>query len=411
MNDDPTDPDPFGDKNPFEGIPLFGDLARIFRQQGDAGWDAARQVARSVATDGASEPNVDPAERIRIENLSRVAELQVANATGLQTSQGTGPARIVPMTRTRWVERTLEDYQPLFDQLGSSLGRSGKGGTGGTSAQMDMTDEGDPLNWMAPLFDMIAPMLLRTMTGSMVGNLARRSFGQYDLPIPRRHETEIMVVASNVSQFGSEWSLDEDDLVLWVCIHELTHHAVLGIPHVAGAVNSLLSGYMSGFETVDSDIESRLGDLELFDPTDADPRAGLARFAENPEVLLGAIQSPAQAELLPKLNAIITAIVGYVDHTMDQIGHRLISSYPMVTEALRRRRVEASRADRLVERFLGLDLTQERYERGSAFVEGIVERAGTQGLARLWESAETLPTPAEIEAPGLWLTRIDLPLD
>ena len=35
-------------------------------------------------------------------------------------------------------------------------------------------------------------------------------------------------------------------------------------------------------------------------------------------------------------------------------------------------------------------------------------RAGDQGLARLWSSPHTLPTPAEVDAPGLWLERIDL---
>ena len=39
----------------------------------------------------------------------------------------------------------------------------------------------------------------------------------------------------------------------------------------------------------------------------------------------------------------------------------------------------------------------------------MVERAGEEGLARLWESDRTLPTPAEVDAPGLWLERIDLP--
>jgi len=39
----------------------------------------------------------------------------------------------------------------------------------------------------------------------------------------------------------------------------------------------------------------------------------------------------------------------------------------------------------------------------------VVERAGGDGLVRLWESERTFPTPAEITAPGLWLARIDLP--
>jgi len=42
-------------------------------------------------------------------------------------------------------------------------------------------------------------------------------------------------------------------------------------------------------------------------------------------------------------------------------------------------------------------------------VAGVVERAGEAGLSRLWHSDRELPTPAEIDAPGLWLERIDIP--
>jgi uncharacterized protein (DUF2342 family) len=80
----------------------------------------------------------------------------------------------------------------------------------------------------------------------------------------------------------------------------------------------------------------------------------------------------------------------------------------MLTEALRRRRVEAAAADRFVERLFGLELTQATYDRGSTFVAGVLERAGEDGLRRLWVSDEMLPTPAEVDAPGLWLARIDL---
>ena len=37
---------------------------------------------------------------------------------------------------------------------------------------------------------------------------------------------------------------------------------------------------------------------------------------------------------------------------------------------------------------------------------GVLERDGD--LGRLWQSADLLPTPAEVDAPGLWLARIDL---
>ena len=58
---------------------------------------------------------------------------------------------------------------------------------------------------------------------------------------------------------------------------------------------------------------------------------------------------------------------------------------------------------------LGLKLERAHYERGQAFVDGVVERAGLDGLNRLWDSPDMLPTPNELDAPGLWLARIDLP--
>ena len=249
--------------------------------------------------------------------------------------------------------------------------------------------------------------MLGMTAGSMVGHLARRSFGLYDLPIPRTPSDELMIVVANLDEFGTEWSLPPDDLRLWVCLQEITTHTVLRIPHVRARLEELITEYTGGFEPDANALESRLGSLDISDPTNmGDLQQSL--FGD-PEVLLGAIQSPAQRALLPRLEALVCAIVGYVDHVLDQVAPGLIGDGNMIGEALRRRRVDAHPSDRFVERLFGLELTQASYDRGSSFVAGVAERAGDEGLARLWESDRTLPTPAEIDAPGLWLARIDLP--
>ena len=112
--------------------------------------------------------------------------------------------------------------------------------------------------------------------------------------------------------------------------------------------------------------------------------------------------------MLPRLDAIVALLIGVTDHVMDSVGAQLLSSYGMIAEALRRRRVESDPSDAFVTRLLGLTLTREQVQRGADFVQGVVERAGPEGLARLWISSRELPTPAEIDAPGLWLARIDL---
>ena len=408
---DDLPPDPFSgadsgdepgnnsEQNPLSGMPLFGDLAKLFSQQGPIGWDAARQLALSIATDGGEEGNVDPLERIRLEQLARIAELHVGNATGLPTSFGGTGVSIMPVTRGQWATTTLESWRPLFERLASSLT---------PPATPTTPDPSDPLSFMAPLMAMMGPMMMGMTAGSMIGHLSRRSFGQYDLPVPRRAKDDLMVIPANFETFASEWSIPADDLRLWVCAQEIAMHSVLRIPHVRATVEEFLSAYSAGFEPDPNALEDRLGSME-FDMSDPSSMSGMQSMFGDPELLLGAIQSQAQRDMLPKFEALIAAMVGYVDHIVDAVGSSLLSNTTMISEAVRRRRVEADDSDRFVERLFGLELTQATYDRGAAFVAGIVERAGNDGLVRLWESERTLPTPAELEAPGLWLARIELP--
>lgn len=394
-----SDPGPLGD-DPFKGLPFFGDLAKMLQKQGPVSWEAAGQLALSIASGGESEPNVDPMERIRLEQLARVAELQVADATGLAPSASGRGVTVLPVTRTQWVQRSLDAYRPLFERLAASLSAPA------TTPEPDPADPfggGDPANFLGPLMAMIGPMMLGMTAGSMLGHLSRRSFGQYDLPIPRPEGDELLLVVANLEEFGEEWSLPPDDLRLWICLHEIAHHAVLGVPHVRERLTRMLEDYVSGFDPDPNALEARLGDL---DPASGDAMATFQRALSDPEALLGAVRSPAQLELLPRLEALVAVIVGYVDHLMDRVGGRLIGSYDMLTEALRRRRVTADESDRFVERLLGLELGQEQYDRGEAFIAGVVDRAGTEVLERLWADEADLPTPAEVDAPGLWLARL-----
>ena len=382
VDDLPPDPftgsEPDGDPgdSPLSGMPLFGDLAKLFSQQGPVGWDAARQLALSIAADGGDEGNVDPLERIRLEQLVGIAELHVGNATGLPTSFGGTGISIMPVTRGQWAATTLDAWRPLFERLASSLT---------PPASPSTPDASDPLGFMAPLMAMMGPMMLGMTAGSMIGHLSRRSFGQYDLPVPRKPSDELMVIPKNLETFATEWSIPIDDLRLWVCAQEIAMHSVFRIPHVRAAVDNFLSAYAAGFEPDSNALEDRLSSLE-FDMSDPSAMTGMQSMFGDPELLLGAIQSQVQRDMLPKFEALIAAIVGYVDHIVDTVGSSLLSNTTMISEAVRRRRVEADDSDRFVERLFGLELTQATFDRGAAFVAGIVEREGNDGLVRLWES-------------------------
>lgn len=385
-------PGPFGGGagNPFEG--LFGELAKLLSNQGAVNLEVARQMSQWLATEGQPEPNPDPVERIRYEALVRVADLHVAKATGLSTSVTGRLLTVTTVGRAEWARRTLDAYRPLFEGLAEGL-----------AAADDETAPDAETNLLGGVTDVVGPLLLGIQAGSMVGHLARRALGEYELPVPRPQSDQLVLVPANVTEFASDWSLSIDDVRLWLCLNEITHHAVLGQPHVRARLDQLLRSYVAGFRPDPHAFHDKLAALDPTDPTSFQAVLG------EPGELLGAMETPQQRHTLARIEALIAALEGYTDHVMDGVGHTLVSGYGALVEALRRRRSERGEGERFVARLFGLDVSPAQYERGRSFVKGVVERAGEDGLARLWRSERELPTPAEVDAPGLWLERIDIP--
>jgi len=395
MSDSPNE-------NPFSGLPFFGDMAKAMSSQGPLQWDVARQTAMMTALSGNStEPNVDPASRVGIEQLVPIADLHVRNHTGLDTAPAGKLPQVVVVNRSMWVHHTLESYKPLFNELATSL----SGSPIISTEALDVHQDDPMMNMMASLNKMMAPAMMGMSVGTMVGQLALKSFGQYDLPLPREPRDQMLIVASNVDEFANDWSIPVDDMRMWVLIHELTSHAVLTSPHIRTAVSAAISSYIGGFSPNPNALMERLTSLDL---GTSDPMAMMQKFLTDPTIILGAVRSSSQEAQAPVLDAMIAAIIGYIDHAVDTVSASLLGGSSQISEAVRRRRVEASPSDTFVEQLLGLRLTRQQVDRGHSFAAGVVERAGQEGLASLFCAAGNLPTPNELDAPGLWLARLNI---
>ena len=371
-------------------------FSRMFAESGPVSWE----LARWMATQGAgADVNVDPLRRIRLEELLRVAELQVGDVTGLATAAGGRSLTVAAVSPARWAEATIEDYKPLLERLATALSPP-------AAEEPEALDLPPGAEALGPLFaqlpKILGPMMMGMQSGMLLSQLSSRAFGPYELPVPRPGRDALLLVPSAIDAFASSWSLPEDDVSLWVCLHEVTHHAVLSRPHVQRVLTDLLLEHAGGFRPDDIDLESRLGSLDPGDPQ------ALQSVLGDPEAVLGAVRSEEQERLRPRIDALVAAIEGYVDHVVDVVGHRLLPSHGSLTEALRRRRVEEKPSDRFVDHLLGLELGDALFARGRTFVHGVLERGGDEALARLWSDEAHLPTPAELDAPGLWLARIDL---
>ena len=390
----PQDPDDFS----ASGLPFFEQIAKAMSSSGPVQWDMARQFAMMTATNSSAEPNVEPTSRIAVHQLATIADLHVRDITGLSTSDTTQPPVIEVVNRSTWVHHTIDAFKFYFSDF------SADSTSANSTESLELESNGmDAM--MSNLTKMMAPAMLGMSVGSMIGQLSLRTFGQYDLPIPREPKSQLLFVARNSEEFAKDWSIKVEDMQMWLLIQELTFHALFRIKFVRDAVTDLVKQHVAGFHPNPNALGQRLTNIDV---TDTDPAAMMQKLLGDPTLLLGNERSAKQQALAPKLDAIICAIICYVDHVVDTVANRVLGNGAQISEAFRRRRVESSSQDQYVERLFGIYLTDDQVERGEKFIAGVIERQGETGLARLWTRDGNLPTPNEIGAPGLWIERINL---
>jgi putative hydrolase len=380
--------------NPFDG--LLGDLLKILGGQGGGSpWlESARALAVGVATEGAPEENPDPLERIALEQITDVVGRHVAEVTGVAAASS---IQVTPVARGAWALAQLEAWRPSIETVVSAQAEA----TGASLAQL----AGDEAVGGAALFgqfaDMLGPMLLGLQFGSAAGHLAERAHGTYALPLPWPERSELMLIPRNLRSFAEDWSLPLDEVRLFALARELTGHVVFTSPSIAGRVNSLLQAAMADAMAAQRSLIEKM-------TSSGDPEA-LNAMLTDPDALLAELVSPGAQASSATLTAATTALGAYLDHAATTIADRLTGSHALLREAWQRHRVTDAKGEQAAGGLFGLDLSAAEVERGQTFIAGVLEREGDLGLAKLLRSGESLPTPAELDAPGLWLERLALP--
>jgi putative hydrolase len=394
--------------NPFGLPPGFdlADLMRMLQSPGPVNMEVARSTAEATAVldleTGASspEPPIDATHVRAFDDVVRAVQLAVADTTGISAVLNVSAACV---DRAGWARTTLAGLEPVFVALANALGRGMPGAPGPDDEPQAM----GPDALFAMVMPQLVPLLLGGWAGSMIGQLSHQALGQYDLPLPLGAEPKLLFVARNVDDFAEEWALPTDELRYALALRETVHGAQRTLPWVRERLVQLASDYVGAYEVQTGTFEEQLRDVDFGDPASMEAMAELA----NPDMLLGALRSERQAPLLEALQRFVSVLEGYTDVVVDALGERMVPSHVRIDEALRRHRLERGEATAFVDRLLGLELDRTHYETGVAFCRGVIERGDGKldELNRLWTTEAMLPTRAELEAPGLWLARIDLP--
>jgi len=410
-------PQPLG---PFGGFDL-SQMLRFLQSDGPVHWEIARQVARWVALEGEGEPSVPAADRARLAEIAPAAEQRVLAETGEAP-----PSRpLALLGRAEWADQALVTLRPVLEKLAVSLqgelpDLSAEGGEGGdvgnplagtpfaglfgTGAPSGAGGEAgaNPMAGMAGMFSALGPLLLGVQCGFMVGQLAQGLLSEHDLLLPIADAPRPALIVPNLEAFHAAWSIPADDLRFYLALGEAVRSRIVARPWVRERLVRLASEYVSSFRVDSAALEAQLGSIDLSDPS------SFEGAVLDPDAMLGAMQSPEQLAVLERFQLTTAVLESYADFVVERLAEPMLTSLPTIREAMRRHRVERSEADRFIQRLLGLDPSRRLHDQAAAFCRGVAERAGDPALDRLLEAESMLPTPAELEAPGLWLARIEL---
>jgi coenzyme F420 biosynthesis associated uncharacterized protein len=295
--------------------------------------------------------------------------------------------RTYAFDRVDWINANLSAFQTMFAPL-EQLNSVREGKTSVASA----------------LWGGLNQTVLSAELGLLLGYLARRVLGQYDLALLGREPVssgKLYYVEPNIRAVERALALPRDDFRMWLALHETTHAFEFEAhPWLREHFNGLLERYFEFLQQDAEHLKQGVRGLKVF--------VDRARhYGKGDGGWIEALMTPEQRALFVQMQATMCMVEGYSNHVMNAVGRDLLPTYDLIARKFEQRQRQRTVAEQLFARLTGLDVKMEQYRLGEAFINRIVEERGHNTARRIWDGPESLPTMEEIREPERWLRRID----
>ena len=355
------------------------------RPEGMVNWERSREIATRMNKGDA----LTASERLRLDTYYRGLVEQcvpiVSAYTG--TSLPEGERQTFAFDRVDWINANLAGFERMFEPIEALNVAKGR------------------KNTVARLWNGVNQGVLSYEVGLLLGYMARRVLGQYDLALLGREPVssgKLYYVEPNIRGVESKLGLPREDFRMWLALHETTHAFEFEAhPWVRDHFNAMLDRYMNFMKQDADQLKQGLQGLRTI--------AGRMRSPENKEngSWIEAFMNPEQRALFSEMQAMMCVIEGYSNHIMNAVGKELLPNYELISKRFEARQQQRSQADQIFARLTGLDVKMEQYRAGEKFIDDIVARRGHAFAHRVWDGPLNLPTMDEIKQPDLWIARID----
>lgn len=350
-------------------------------------WGQARDIAVTMSRDEVL--SLPERHRLDAEYRDLVARCVpiVSEYTGDHLPDA--PERTFAFDRVDWVNANIEAFERMFAPLEG----------------LNLLGEAAKRTVASELLGTLNQKVLSVEVGLLLGYLARKVLGQYDLTLLGREPMtpgRLYYVEPNIRAAEKAMGLPREDFRMWLALHETTHAFEFEAhPWLRDHFNAMLERYFSFLMEDAATLRTRgLGGIRLYLDR---MRAGSGESGSWLEALMNA----EQRALFNEMQATMCIVEGYSNHVMNAVGRTLLPNYTLISRRFAQRQEQRSQADRLLAKLTGLDVKMEQYRLGEQFIDRIVAERGHSFARRVWDGPDFLPTMEEIRQPERWLARID----
>ncbi len=344
-------------------------------------WNIAQNVAMRF-TSRPGDPDRPPLADADYTEMVESSRQAVSEYLGRRA--GAMTAGVEVLDRESWIDVNIANFRNLLQPVEESYSRlNASNATAGR------------------LMSGLTRMAVSAQIGVMIGFLSRRVLGQYDIPLLEPGEGSIYLVDVNIDSLAAKVGVRSSDLRRWVALHETTHAIEFeSTPWLREYMAGLLRTYLAeAGDTImnPTRIRARLASAG------SDGMRGLRLSG-----LLRMMMTDKQAEIVSRIQALMSVMEGYSNHAMHGTGEILIPNYRTLARRMKMREKSRGIGFRAISRLLGLDMKLEQYVIGENFVNHVVNDRGIEFVNRVWDSPDTLPSLEEVRAPERWIRRVEV---
>jgi uncharacterized protein (DUF2342 family) len=360
---------------------MFGDIFSMLSQQGPDAWYAtATQLALNIARGEDGDPNPQPIERQRLEELAPLVARHVDALFGVSSETS-----VTAVNRSALTLAALEQWKPLMAPM------TQKSPTLNTE-DLDTSDSA----LFSQISSTIGPLFTGFQMGSVAGHFSERAWSLAVLPLPRLDGRRLLVV-NNLANFASEWSLDRDEVFVFALAQEFVASLVLSQPGTGDALRALLIDAVNESAAVQGDLIERL--QSMFEDGD------INSLMSNPESLLDAISTPEESDATRAINAAASVLLAFFSAAAQNITESMLGPRPALVEAYARHRRSDARGEDAAAALFGISTQGAHHDEATTFVATLAAEHTLSVFGALLR-VDGLPSAKELTDPAAWYERV-----